>query len=276
VGNLTGSEARVLGALLLLRTGTLKQLSEAAGINRSNIYPMLDSLSGKGLCERLPGKYAVWQCREPREALARLRRAEEARLQETLETIGRGFEEAERMLDGPVPGAVGAPIELVDDAQVAVVYLEALASVEGEVLVLNRGPYPGEVEPSPPVLEALARGVRARALYVSSELDAPDGSLRSCADAYAEAGVELRVGDSLPLSMALMGEKTALLALPNPDASSAVEAHAATIRHEGMVELLSAAFEHLWDHAAPYRAVDSAGTDLRIVAAKAGSAPRAD
>ncbi|MEJ7764244.1 MAG: helix-turn-helix domain-containing protein [Acidimicrobiales bacterium] len=264
--NLSGSEARVLAALLGLRTATLKQLSEAADFaSRSNLYPILESLSAKGLCQRLPGKYAIWQCPEPEEVLGRLQRAEEARLDAAREAAGRGFDKARRMLAGPSAATEDPPIILDDDARSATRYQEAMESVEGELLVLNRGPYPGDLVADPGVLEALARGVKARALYISAELDAPDGQLRVSAETYAEAGVETRVVDSLPVAMAVIGEETVLLSLPNRDVSSPVAAHAAAIRHEGMVELASAAFERLWDEARPFGGAGAARTDLRIV-----------
>jgi len=264
--NLSGSEARVLAALLGLRTATLKQLSEAADFaSRSNLYPILESLSAKGLCQRLPGKYAIWQCPEPEEVLGRLQRAEEARLDAARETAGRGFDKARRMLAGSSAAAEDPPIILDDDARMVTRYQEAMESVEGELLVLNRGPYPGDLEPDPGVLKALARGVKARALWVSAELDAPDGQARLCAAGYAEAGVETRVVDSLPVSMAVIGEDTVLLSLPNRNVSSPVAAHGATISHDGMVELLSAAFERLWDEARPFGGAGAARTGLRVV-----------
>jgi len=265
-GNLTGAEARVLVVLLGLRTGSLKQLSEATGTSRSNIYPLLESLSAKGLCRRRPGKHALWECPEPKEVVARLRGAEEARLHAGLEAAAQGFDEAEAIVADPFSGNEDPPITLEDDARLGALYLDAMASVEAEVLVLNRGPYPGDLAPNPSVLEALARGVKARALYVSAELDAPDGQLRQCADAYAEAGVEQRVVDSLPVAMAVIGEETALLSMPGRSAGAAVRA--AAIRHDGVVELLTAAFDHLWERAHPYNPTAPAGADLRLVDTK--------
>jgi len=264
--NLTGAEARVAAALLGLRTATLKQLSETTDMSRSHLYPLLDSLSVKGVCQRLPGKQALWECPEPKEVLARLRSAQDARLQATAEATARGFEEAEAMLAAPASGTEDPPIRLVDITRTGVTYLDAMASVDYEILVLNRGPYPGEVEPSPPVLEALARGVKARALYVSDELDAPDGQLRRCADAYAAAGAELRVVNSLPVAMAVIGPEIALLAVPAGDASSEVPGQGAVIHSENLVQLVSAAFEHMWGSARPYAAAAPGRTKLRIVA----------
>jgi len=160
-GNLTGPEATVMVALLELRTATLKQLSEATHIARADIRSLLDQLYAKGLCQRLSGMQAVWECPEPKEILGRLRRAEEARLQAALETAARSFDQAEAQLTAS--GETDPPISFVDDARLGVFYVEAMESVDSEVLVLNRGPYPGEVEPDPAVLDALARGVRARA-----------------------------------------------------------------------------------------------------------------
>jgi len=253
--SLTGSEARVIVAILDLGTATLKQLAEATGIDRSNIYPVLDSLAARGLCERLPGRNAVWECPEPKEVLARLQRGEEVSWQAALEVAARKFEEAGALL-AESPSDIEEPaIELVDITRSGVTYLEAMESVEAEVLVLNRGPYGGDVEPSQTVLDALARGVKARALWVSAELDGADPQVRLCADVYAHAGVDQRVVDNLPAAMAVIGQDMALVSLPGTASSRSPKG--ATVRDAGMVALLSAGFEHLWEHARPYSVAGS-------------------
>jgi len=271
--SLTGSESKVIAALLGLRTASLKQLSEATGICRSNIHGVADLLSAKGLCRRLGGRYSVWECPEPAEVLARLRAAEEERLEVARLGLERTFGEAERMFAASPAATDDPPVSLDDNVRSARLYMETMATLrDAEVLVLNRGPYPGDVEPDPAVLDALARGVRARAIWVSAELDAADERhIRLCADAYAEAGVEQRVVDSLPVAMAVIGESTALLTLPSHDASSAAPVHAVTVRHEGMIELLAGGFERLWDQARPYPAPRPAGADMRVVETEAAS-----
>lgn len=257
VASLTWSEARTVEALLRLGTATLKQLLEATDVSRSNMYPVLDSLSAKGLCQRLPGQYAVWECPDRQEVLARLRAAEEGRLRAALEAAGRGFDEVATMLadlpsttEGP-----SSPTTVVNEARLGVMYVEAMASVESEVLVLNHGPYPGELEADSPVLDALARGVRARAIYQQNELAAADGALRSVADAYARAGVEQRVAERVPATVAVLDHDFVLLSLPNPEGSPE-PFHSLGVRHERMGELVSAAFEHLWQQARPYEITD--------------------
>jgi len=255
--SLTGMESRTMVALLGLGTATLAQLSHLTGISRSNLYPVLDSLAAKALCQRVPGRFALWTTPEPNEVCAILRAAEEAAINSARQSAMRHLDEAQALL-GKLPETKRrqAPITLVDDARLTAVYSEALASVDTEILVLNRGPYAGDMTLDRSVLQVLARGVMARALYVSAELEATD-ALRLGADAYSQAGAELRVIDSLPASMAVIGNDTVLLSLPSGDASSEMAAHGAVIRHQGMVKLQVAAFEHLWAQARPY--VPSAG-----------------
>jgi len=253
--SLTGNEAKAMVALLRFRTASLRQLSEATGIRRSNMHSVVDSLSGKGLCRRIGGRFSVWECSDPVEVLARLRALEKARLEEAGQRLERTFENAAALLADFSSSAdeSAAPITVVDDARAAAMYAEAMASVDAEILVLNRGPYAGDLELEPDVLEALARGVKARALYLSAELDGPDGQLRRCADAYAEAGVEMRVVDSLPAAMAVIGDEVVLLSFPAPDGLPSAPGHSAAIRHKGMVGLGTAAFEHLWAQGRPYQ-----------------------
>jgi len=253
-------------ALLRLRTATLKQLLAATDVSRSNMYPILDSLSAKGLCRRLPGHYAVWECPEPQVVVAKLRAAEEARLHTALEKAERGFDEVGAMLATFPSGAEDWPVALVDDVRLGMLYEEALPSVDSEVLVLNLGPYPGESEPNPPVLDALARGVRARAIWQSDELAAPDGEVRRLADAYAAAGVEQRVVERVPAPVAVIGHDLALLVLPSTGRFATEQMPGIAVRNERIVELVAAAFEHLWDQALPYQVSEEA-----LAAAATGS-----
>jgi len=250
--SLNGSEARTVLALMRLGSATMSQLAQATGISRPNLYPVLDSLQARGVAERLAGRYAVWQSSGPAEVLAALEAAEEARAAASRESFQRRLEEAKAGLAElpTTPEQTKAVISLDDDARMAVFYEEALATVEGEILVLNRGPYAGDVEPFDEVLDSLARGVRARAMYQAHELNDP--ALRHCADVYAAAGVEQRVIETLPVAMAVLGERLVLLALPKDDDVEAIDSHTATVRNRGMVQLVSAAFDHLWDQGQPY------------------------
>jgi len=172
--SLVGSEAKTLSALLRLRTATLKQLSENTRISQSNICSVLDSLALKGLCRRLPGRYAIWECAQPEEVFSRLSAAEDERINAARELAQRSLAEAKTLFEagresdaeGPDTGAV-----IVDAPQLGVLFEETFASVDS-VLVLNRGPYIGDLDPGAqgPVMKALARGLKAKALYQHDEL----------------------------------------------------------------------------------------------------------
>lgn len=254
--SLSGSEARTLSALLVLGTATMNQLAQATGISRPNLYPVLESLQVRGLSERLPGRHAVWSSPRPAEVLAVLEADEAARVAAAGEAFGRRLEEARDALAAlPTPAERAASaITVIDVARSIVIYEETIGTVDSEVLVFNRGPYAGDVEPSEGVLEALARGVRARALYQDVELD--DTRLRHCADVYGRAGVEQRVVEALPVSMAVLGHALVLLTPPSDVLGTAgqppVGEQTAVLRGEAMVELMTAAFEHFWVRGEPY------------------------
>jgi len=266
----TGYEARILVALLRLGSATIRQLSEATGIGRTNLYPVLDSLQTRRLAQRLPGRYSLWACPAPAEVLAVLeeeeearaaaaqeafRHAEEARTAVARESFRRRLEEAKADLDQLPLGAeqTAAVITVNDDARVGAAYLEAVASVEGEILVFNKGPYPGDMtEPAPEVLDCLARGVRARAMWQSFELDDP--GIRSVVEGFAEAGVDQRLVDALPVGMAVLGDKLVLLRLPpDEDTQASVDFHTASVRNRAMSHFASAAFDHFWSQGIPYQ-----------------------
>lgn len=241
--------------LLRLGTATLNQLSQGSGISRSNLYPVLESLQARGIAERLSGRYAVWVTPGPAEVLAVLEQAEEARAAATRASFQGRLEEAKSVLARLPVAAERATslVTVVEGARAAVIYTEAMATVDSRILVLNKGPYLGEIKPSEDVLGALARGVPARALYQSHEIQ----DLRLCADAYGRAGVDQRVVDRLPATMAVLGDDLVLVMLPPADGSPAGEVKAAVMHSRVLVELAAAAFEHLWSEGRPLEPLEA-------------------
>jgi sugar-specific transcriptional regulator TrmB len=56
-------QARVLGALLQLGTGTSLEVAELSGIPRTSIYKVMEALGAQGLVERVPARWpASWTC----------------------------------------------------------------------------------------------------------------------------------------------------------------------------------------------------------------------
>ncbi|HSH62421.1 MAG TPA: helix-turn-helix domain-containing protein [Acidimicrobiales bacterium] len=253
--SLSGSEARTMEVLLRLGTATLNQLAQGSGISRSNLYPVLDSLAARGIAQRLSGRYALWSTPGRAVVLATLEQAEEARAAATRASFQRRLEEAKSVLARlPVTAERATSlITVVDGGRAALIYTEAMATVDSRILVFNKGPYVGDLKPSKDVLGALARGVPARALYQSDEIE----DLRHCAEAYERAGVDQRVVDRLPVSMAVLGDDLVVVTLPPDDGSSDDVVTAAVMHSRALVELATAAFEYLWSKGRPMESLQA-------------------
>lgn len=252
---LTGNEARVLAALVYLQMATPTQLAQATGINRPNLYPLLESLREKGLAEQLDGSRSTWVAPAPEEALERLEAAEEQRLDKAREALRQRTARTKQLLTaGPARIRGGRPaLSLVEEARCALIYEEAMGWVREEILVFNRGPYPGELEVDPLVLAALARGVRARAIWQEFEMKGQDSEpVRRMAEVYARAGADSRVIPALPVSLAILDRRVALLNVPNEQTPDIAYPTNLVCENTALVDMLLGGFEHIWSQATPY------------------------
>lgn len=284
---LTGSEARVMVALLRAGSANSLQLARTCKISRTNVYRLLDGLARRRLAQRLPGdgptrwaspgrEQVIDRLHDDQEERLRLLYAEqEARLaalheehQRRLRELTETHEKRLQALDGRVAKTRELLAEVVKEhgsspllqvhlipsaRQLKQCYEELLASVRFELVVFVRPPYSwsaGTVNPV--VVEALARGVEARVLYEVTQLGDPDAAgFRREIAAYHAAGVHARVVDHLPIKLAVFDRKVALIALMDTaDAPYPTFLH---VEHQGFASFLGEAFDHTWEAAEPYR-----------------------
>jgi len=243
---LTGSDAKTLVALIRLGTGTVNQLAPLTGIVATNIYRHLESLQKQQLVDKSSGRNAVWSVVGREELLARLRQREAEKFRGTEEAL-----EQFRTVLEEVPEAeetARAVIQVTDEVSAGIRYCEAVASASTEILSFNRGPYAGEMKLDPNIVASLARGVRARAVWQADEVYG-SGSKQAleCAIAYAEAGVETRVVDQLPLSLALIDRSMVFLRLPGDEPSDLPYVATAAVENRSLAEFMVPRFEQLWD-----------------------------
>ncbi|MEJ7765605.1 MAG: helix-turn-helix domain-containing protein, partial [Acidimicrobiales bacterium] len=78
---LAGPAARVLCALLQEGSAGASQLAARAGVARTNVYPVLDSLVAGGVAMRVPGPSRVWTTPGWSAVIERLYEAEADRLE---------------------------------------------------------------------------------------------------------------------------------------------------------------------------------------------------
>ena len=132
-------------------------------------------------------------------------------------------------------------------------YDRIVARAEDELLVFNRPPYSqGADQVNPVVLEMLARGVRARALYAEEQWEAPGAKpFRQAMAVYHEAGVMGALTDELPIKLAVVDRKVALLAMTDPVLPDIGFPTTLLVEHPGFAGIQAEGFERLWEHAQP-------------------------
>jgi sugar-specific transcriptional regulator TrmB len=251
---LSSYEARIVVALLRLGAAAPSQLARAAEVPRTSTYQILEELRNKGLAERVPGAGpAVWSSRGADEVLARLSAAQEellrehrARAERVREMVTRVFPEA------PTPALPFVQV-IHEPARVQPLYEEMLTEAQSELLVFNRPPYSWTLgEPNQIVLDAAAR-VSTRVLYQASEVGDPTAELwHQEMQAYHTAGAVGRVVKSLPLKLAVVDRKVALITVEEPILPHVGFPTTLLVDHPAFAQVQADAFEHLWSTATPY------------------------
>lgn len=264
-------EARVLAALVSVGSATAGQLAKLCGVTRPNVYPALDSLSSKALVEAHHGKVTEWVSPGREEVVKRLVQVQEERLQAAQSAVEARAEEALAIVakmgaESPAPSRAYLQI-LRNDFDLSDLYFRCFEEATDEVLVFNRGPYPGKIEVPQPILAALARGVRARALYEAAELDDPRfESFRAVTSAFHDAGVECRVVEELPISMAVFDRKVVLFTLGDPVVPETGFDTNVAADHPRFADFCADGFDQLWATARPYEPSDASGAPLARIA----------
>ena len=240
-------EARSLLTLLRLGSANSLQLARSSGVPRTSTYQILESLEEKHLVERLPVQGpAVWASPGRDEVIARLDALQEERLRQhrlrearVQQLLAKAFPDEP---DAPLP-----PVHLINGAtQVRRRFEQLWAEATTEVLAFSRPPYSsrsGEV--LAPVVDAVARGVRARALYQAIQVSDPAAEgFRQEVAAYVEAGVEARIVDQLPLKLVIFDRQTTLLAITGRN-GGAYPANL-VVDDDGFASLHAEVFEATW------------------------------
>ncbi len=170
-------EARVLLALLRLGSANTAELARFSSVPRTSTYQVLEELNRKGLAQRLSvDGPAMWASPGRDEVFSTLDAAQEERLaQHRARTTRLREVVAETFPEVPTAGPYVHVIH--GAAQAGAAWNRLIAESTKELLVFNRPPYsfaPDEV--NPPVLEAVGRGVTARALYEDKQWRAPESA----------------------------------------------------------------------------------------------------
>jgi hypothetical protein len=224
------------------------ELAARAHVPRQKIYEVLDSLVEKGFAQVVQEKTKLFSAVEPSLAipgyLARKRQTLEQELMDN-GRAGSGLIDDLKSLYSEGQGGRGTLDFLrivTEPAQTAAEYRRMLGDVKSEYLEFSRPPYAVDPLDEKLVKQAAAAGAHCRILLEASTLD--DEHRHRLSD-YVASGVEVRIGESLPMKLALFDGVSGMIALLDPVISRPMWT-AVVFQHEGMGEAMKGLFEERW------------------------------
>lgn len=227
------------------------ELAARAHVPRQKIYEVLDSLVEKGFAQVVQEKTKLFSAVEPALAVpAYLSRkhklleqelADQSRYASTLvEDLSNAYSE------GQGERSTLDFLRIINEpAQAAAQYRRMLAEVSSEYLEFWRPPYAVDRLDEQLVRQALSRGVRCRLLL---ETGSTGEDQRRIAE-LEQAGMEVRLADSLPMKLALFDCRQGLIALLDPVITRPTWT-SVLFDHAGMGEAMRGLFEDHWQRAA--------------------------
>jgi sugar-specific transcriptional regulator TrmB len=236
--------------LVLLGHPRFKALELAARshVPRQKIYEVLDSLVEKGFAQVVQEKTKLFSAVEPSLAIPSYLSRKRQTLEQELTDNGRAGTALIDDLKAVYSEGQGGRGTLdflrivTEPAQTAAEYRRMLAEVQREYLEFSRPPHAVDPLHEKLVKQAGSNGVACRLLLEAGTLDDED---RQRLSEYMEAGVEVRLSDSLPMKLALFDGQHGLIALLDPVISRPTWT-AVVFHHDGMGEAMKGLFEVHW------------------------------
>jgi HTH-type transcriptional regulator, sugar sensing transcriptional regulator len=254
---LSRAEAEIYLALAR-NGGTLgaTALADATGVQRTAVYPILTSLTQKGMVEAGAGYGSRFTAVRPDEALPSLiarereellqreRLAEEELLQRKrlADELVKHLESVAKWTDNNGEAEL---IQVLRDPRVIGERFERLQlEAERQVDIMVRAPILNPRRDNPAQQKAQRRGVRFRCLYEPAAIE--DAEIEPYLKAWIAGGEEARIHHGkLPHKVAIFDSKVVLLPLIMPGD----QMRALFIRHQQLAEGLSMLFDFLWERA---------------------------
>lgn len=228
------------------------ELASRARVPRQKAYEVLDSLVEKGFALVVQEKTKLFSAVEPSLAIPAYLAGKRKLADQDFTEQARTAAALVKDLDAAYSEAQGERgtldyLRIVNDpAQTAAQYRRMLAEVQADYLELSRPPYAVDPLDEQLVKEARSRGVRCRLLLAQGTLDEEH---RQRLDDYQQAGVEIRLAESLPLKLALFDARQGLIALLDPVVTRPTWT-ALVFDHAGLGEAMQGLFEDHWRRAA--------------------------
>jgi len=227
------------------------EVAARAHVPRQKIYEVLDSLVEKGFAQVVQEKTKLFSAVEPDLAIPSYLTRKRQQLEHELTAQARlaaGFVEDLKAVYSEGQGGRGTLdfLQIVcDPTQSATQYRNMLAEVKEDYLEFSRPPYAVDPFEEQLIKDAFGRGVSCRLLLESGSLDEEH---RARFQQLAEAGVEIRQSDSLPMKLALFDGRQGLIALLDPVITKPAWT-AVVFNHPGLGEAVKGLFEDRWGRA---------------------------
>lgn len=228
----TSTEGKVYIALLRLSPATGYAVAREAGLARANTYGALETLAGRGVVSRLPGRPARFVAEPPEALVGRLGRESERNLEQLAQRLAT--------VERSRPDAAMPVVSTLSDRAAVLDRCLACARSAHEELLAVVGPWASALFP------ALTRAAHPRAVVKVLSLGSP-APAQAIVRAAAAPEVEAYWG-GLPIAV-VADRRRAVCAIASGDAATGVATeHPALvpfIRHLLRRELASAATQHL-------------------------------
>jgi HTH-type transcriptional regulator, sugar sensing transcriptional regulator len=248
------NEARMYLAALGRGPLRVAELAELADVNRPKAYDALRQLVDKGLFEPETagpeqGQVARFKAVDPMLVVQRLRHQsalEQAdRVQDTALLVADLFARYYEALQGDDPFEY---VELIRNSDAAWARRDAItAGAEKEVVQARRMTPPG-TRPRAGDEVGVREGVSYRALYETGFLEFPQFMGRLAE--REQRGEQIRFIDAVPIGMTAVDRRKCLLSL-NPTGLVSGQGSWVVLEQPALTDLLTAAFDLLWDAARP-------------------------
>ncbi|WP_035842226.1 LuxR C-terminal-related transcriptional regulator [Kitasatospora azatica] len=246
---LAPDQERLYLQLLTTAGQTAAQLSLATGVGADRTAAALGLLADLGLVERPPPDGFLWTAAAPDVALEELLLRRELELRRTRGRINELLRTYRRSRIDTVAGEL---VEIVSGRDsIAELWRSLQLGAREELRVLDKPPYIRRADPECE-LAALGRGVRMRVVYESRVLCEPERLAEI--QLFTGAGEQARVLPELPLKLALVDDRWALL----PVSSGTELQSVLLVRPSSLLDALAGLFELYWTRAMLMGPPDSA------------------
>ncbi len=247
---LTKTEARIYLCLLEQSPLAAGTIADITGTSRSSVYLILRSLVDKGLVDAGAGYSSRFAPSAPDVALAGLLQRDRDDLREREQNIRTALPDLMRRFESSA-GGDGELVEILRTPKLVGDRFDRLhAASESTIDIVVRRPVQlgGNNQPE---LDALARGVRARAIYDHGLVHHP--AVADNIGAWVAAGEEARVFHAdLPMKFAVFDGHTVLMPLFAPGVGGVV---ALIVRSRELAGALGLLFDTLWTASTPFEPV---------------------